>query len=330
MTKIPSILDEGITYKELPFPAVIDNSMLSQFRSCEGKAYYSFLENLSPAGTSVHLHAGGAFAHGIEHARRAYYVEGKPEEQAVGVGVAELLKYYGDYECPPESAKSAERMAGALVFYFDHYGFEADYLRPWSDGKGNGIEFSFSFPLPVPHPQSGDPLLYAGRFDMLAEDKRSGALFVTDEKTTTSLGAQWSNQWELDSQFTGYCAGARMYGKPVAGAIIRGVSILKTKYDTREAIIYRPQWMIDRWFVQVVRDVKRMIEIWKHGEQEVNWKLDKGACGAYGGCAFRMLCASPEPSRWKEINFEPRVWHPLLRDEREEELKNGIIISPAA
>jgi hypothetical protein len=49
-----------------PFPEVIDNSIRSQFVACEGKFYRGFVENLSPVGTSVHLHAGGAFAHGIE------------------------------------------------------------------------------------------------------------------------------------------------------------------------------------------------------------------------------------------------------------------------
>ena len=329
MAAIPSILDDNIqSFRELPFPAVIDNSMLGQMRSCEGKAYYSFIENLSPAGTSVHLHAGGAFAHGVEHVRRAYYERGLSEDQAVAIGVTELLRYYGDYECPPDSPKSAERMAGALVFYFDTYKLDSDYVQPWTDGQSNGIEFSFSFPLPVSHPQSGDPILYSGRFDMLGQHK-NGGLFVVDEKTATSLGAQWSNQWELDSQFTGYCAGAKMYNKPVNGAIIRGVSILKTKYDTREAIIYRPDWQIARWYRQAVRDVKRLIEIWKGGPEEVNWKLDKGACGAYGGCAFRLLCGSPNPETWKAVNFEPRVWHPMLREEREEELKQGLIVTSA-
>lgn len=320
MAAIPSILHPGLTYADMPFPAIIDNSMLSRMKKCEGDAYYSFFENLAPLGTNVHLHAGGAFAHGIEHARRAFYVEGKPAAEAIAIGVTELLAYYGDYECPPESAKSAERMAGALVYYFDTYELGSDYVQPWTDGSGTGIEFSFSFPLPIPHPQSGDPILYSGRFDMLGQDTRSGQLFVVDEKTATSLGQQWVNQWELDSQFTGYCAGAKLYKKPVVGAIIRGVSILKTKYDTKEAIIYRPQWQIDRWYNESVRLVRRMIEVWKYGKDEAHWQLDKSACGAYGGCAFKLLCASPRPDQWKSVNFEPRVWHPMVREEREAEL----------
>ena len=309
------------------FPPVIDNSIRSQFISCEGKFWYSFIENLAPVGTSVHLHAGGAFAHGVEHVRRAFYVEHRTKEEAIAIGVQELLRFYGDFQCPPESAKSAERMAGALVFYFDSYDLESDYVQPWTDGESTGIEFSFTLPLPIPHPETGDPLVYSGRFDMLGAH-RDGPLFVVDEKTASSLGAQWTKQWELDSQFTGYCAGAAAYGKPVAGAIIRGISILKTKYDKAEAIIYRSQWQIDRWYEQLLRDIRRMVELYERGFSDINLKLDKSACGAYGGCTFSILCASNQPERWKRIQFEPRKWHPMLREEREEQLQRGQITLP--
>jgi hypothetical protein len=321
---IPSILDTPRS--ELPFPEVVDNSMVSAFKKCEGAGYYSYIENLSPTGTSVHLHAGGAFAYGIEHARKAFYVEGKPAEEAIGIGIAKLLAFYGDYECPPDSAKSALRMAGALEFYFDTYKLGSDYLVPWTDGANHGIEFSFSLPMSISHPVSGQPILYAGRFDMLGVDQRSGVLFVDDEKTATQLGTSWSNQWGLDSQFTGYCAGAKAYGKPVAGAIIRGVSILKTKYDTKEAVIYRSDWEIHRWWRETHKIVQRMIEIWRNGKDSVHdstieWKLDKSACGAYGGCAYQSLCNSPNPQTWKRANFEARVWHPMIHQEREAEVE---------
>lgn len=315
---IRSILNYA--YEDIPFPAVIDNSMLSEFRKCETAGYYSYLENLSPVGVSVHLHAGGAFAHGIEHARRAFYEQGRPAEEAIAAGCTELLAYYGDYECPPESPKSAYRMAGALEFYFSVYRLGSDYLVPWTDGQGSGIEFSFSLPMSIRHPVSGEPILYVGRFDMLGRNQRDDNRYIVDEKTATSLGAQWTKQWELDSQFTGYFAGAAMYNKPVAGGVIRGVSILKTKYDTQEAIIHRPQWQIERWWREVHRSVARMVEIWQNGQGEARIQLDKSACGAYGGCKFTSLCSVPNPTQWKKINFEPRVWHPQLREEREAEL----------
>lgn len=301
------------------FPTCIDNSIRSNFVACEAKFHHGFIRNISPAGTSVHLHAGGAFAHGIEAVRRAFYVDGDSEDGAIGKGIEELLLFYGDYECPPESAKSAERMAGALEFYFSRYPLSSDYLQPWTDGTSTGIEFSFAIPLPILHPVTGEPILYTGRFDMLAEEQKSGSLFIVDEKTATQLGASWSKQWDLDAQFTGYHFGAKAFGKPVAGAVIRGVSILKTKYDSVECHISRSNFAIERWYKQLLRDVQRMIEIWR--SNEFSYQLDKGSCGAYGGCSYAILCNSQEPERWIPVNFEPRVWHPMLREEREEEIR---------
>lgn len=301
------------------FPQVISNSIRSNFVACEAKFHYGFVRNISPAGTSVHLHAGGAFAHGVEATRRSFYERGTSADEAIGKGVEELLLFYGDYECPPESAKSAERMAGALEFYFSRYPLDTDYLQPWSDGHSTGIEFSFAIPLPILHPETGEPILYSGRFDMLATEQRSGSLFIVDEKTATQLGPSWSKQWELDAQFTSYCWGAREFGKPVAGAVIRGVSILKTKYDSVECHIQRSNFAIDRWYAQLLRDVQRMVEIWRSGQ--FDYQLDKGSCGGYGGCSYLPLCSSPDPERWIPIQFEPRVWHPMLREEREEEIR---------
>lgn len=315
---IPSILDTP--REQLPFPSIVDNSILSAFKKCEMYGEYKYISNLTPTGTSVHLHAGGAFAHGIEAARRCFYEKGRPAEEAIALGITELLAYYGDYECPPESPKSALRMAGALEYYFSVYRLGTDHIVPWTDGKSTGIEFSFSIPLSISHPETGEPIVYVGRFDMLGKDERAGTLWVVDEKTASSLGGSWAKQWELDSQFTGYCAAARIYKKPVVGAMIRGVSILKTKYDTVEVPTYRPQWMIERWWKEVHRTVERMIQIWAN-PGEARLALDKGTCGSYGGCDMNPLCAVPDPANWMKVNFEPRTWHPRLREEREEELR---------
>jgi len=300
----------------LSFPQTIDNTIRSTFAHCQQKFVYSHLHKLSPQGTNVHLHAGGAFAHGMEATRRAYFEQNLSPDDAVAVGVGALIKFYGDYEAPEGSAKSLERMAGALEYYFSIHRLDNDFLTPYTSSSGErGIEFSFSIPLPIPHPETGEPLLYCGRFDMLATHK-NGSLFVVDEKTSTSLGAQWSRNWNLDSQFTGYLWGAQQYGLPVSGAIIRGISILKTKYDTAEAIIYRPQWQIERWYTQLLREVEYMLRIYADTKLAFA-NLDKHGCNAYGGCAYERLCSSPNPEAWASQYYETNTWDPLRREHGE-------------
>lgn len=296
---------------DLMFPHTIDSTILSTWRACSQKGFRQYLEHWKPIAQSVHLVAGGAFASGIEAARNAFYVQGASADDAEAAGLSALIKHYGDFECPADSAKSLERMCGALEFYFYNYPLGADGAVPITLASGRrGIEFSFAEPLGINHPVTGDPILYTGRSDMIAE--RAGGIYVYDEKTTSSLGASWGRQWEMRSQFTGYEWAARRQGIKTAGSIVRGISILKTKYDTLEVPTYRTEYELDRWEDQLHRDIEKMIQCWREGYWDYN--LD-GACNDYGGCPFTRICKSSDPENMLPVYFEQRVWDPLARKE---------------
>lgn len=293
------------------FPHAVDSTLIGSFRSCPQKFLRTYIEHWKPRSESVHLIAGGAFASGIESARRAFFEQGQDAETSIAVGMQSLIEHYGDFECPPDSAKSLDRVLGAFSFYFDAYPLGADGALPYEFSNGRrGIEFSFANPLPINHPVTGNPMLYTGRADMIAHF--AGGIYCFDEKTTSSLGASWSRQWEMRSQFTGYQWAAGEYGVPVQGTIVRGVSILKTKFGTQQVITYRSPAEVDRWLEQVVRDVQRMIKCWEEGYWDYN--LDH-SCGEYGGCSLLSVCKHSSPELWLDTYFEKKVWDPLERKE---------------
>lgn len=294
-----------------PFPQTLDSTFMAAFKSCPQKANLEFVQHWKLRDQSVHLHAGAAYASGMEAARTAYYIDGLNAEDSVATGLQALLTAYGNFECPPDSAKSAERMAGALEFYFSRYRLGEDKATPMTlPGGKRGIEFSFLEPLDILHPETGDPILYSGRMDMMCDFE--GMKLGEDDKTASQLGASWPRQWDLRSQFTGYVWGARRAGIILNGFLVRGVSILKTKYDTLEAITYRPDWQIDRWEQQLHRDIKRLIAAWEEGYYDYN--LDH-ACAEYGGCPFRSVCQMRDPSNLLSQQFERRRWDPVARTE---------------
>lgn len=296
------------------FPNTVDSTILGTFRSCPQKFLRQYVQHYKPRAQSVHLVAGGAFASGIEAARRAFYVDGSSSADAEGAGLAALIRHYGEFECPADSAKSLERMCGALEFYFERYPLGADGAEPITlPGGARGIEFSFAEPIGINHPVTGDPILYTGRSDMIAT--RAGGVYIYDEKTTSSLGASWGKQWEMRSQFTGYGWAAKKQGIKTAGMIVRGVSILKTKYDTLEVPTYRSDYETDRWYMQTLRDIRRMIQMWEEGYWDYNLE---GACNDYGGCTFTKVCKSSDPEAALPIYFEKKVWDPLARRELSE------------
>jgi len=284
--------------------------MIADFRSCKQKFALSHLQHWRLKSPNVHLHAGAAFARGLEVTKELFYGQGMDPDRALEAGMGALLAAYGNFECPEDSAKSAARMAGALEYYFSIWPLGQDHAQPAIIGGAPAIEFSFAQPLPINHPVTGDPLIYAGRADMIADT--FGGRWICDDKTTSQLGASWPKQWDLRSQFTAYCWAAREAGLRVDGVLVRGVSILKTKYDHAEYPTYRPEWQLERWFEQTQRDIQAAIRCWEEGYWD--WALDH-ACNEYSGCPMRTICLLQDANDFIEVNYERRKWDPLTRVE---------------
>ena len=282
----------------MPFPRVIDNSMRSAFVACPHDFFLRYIEGWKRPGTSAHLNFGAAFAAGLEATRIAFYERGESSPSAVAAGQSAAQNIW-DASANSHDTKTLERCLGAISAYFRQYPPERDHLRPLRLTDGTyGIEFSGALPLPVSHPDTGEPLLYSGRFDMLAQ--MHGQIYVEDDKTTSMLGASWSRQWRLRAQFTGYCWLAQEYGYSPQGVVVRGISILKNGYGHAEVIEQRPQHMIREWHAQLLRDITRMRACYDSGDWDKS--LD-AACTAYGGCTFQDVCLSHQPRKWLEATF---------------------------
>lgn len=309
------------TLPERQFPSFIDSTMLASATACETRAYWSWIRNLHPKGQSVHLVAGGAYAKGLEIFRRLYYT-GTPFEEAQEEGFLALTREYGDFDpASPSEYKTWDRTAAAYLSYLKEYPPEEDFLRPhFANGKPC-VEFSFAIPLPgTAHPVTGDPILYAGRCDMIGEAR--GQLYVLDDKTTKSFSSNWADQWKLRGQFTGYCWAARVHGYPVVGAMIRGTAIQKTQIKHLPAITTRDDHKIERWLQHAVRVTNRMTVRYKQylenqDKRAFDMSLDD-ACNSYGGCAYSILCESRDPEPFVDTYYSHRQWNPLARENSEE------------
>lgn len=290
----------------MTFPRVIDNSMRETFRACPTRFFRSYIQQLTLPSISVHLHAGAAYAKGLEIMRQAYYENGLPVDDAIAEGLKALTIAYGDFQCPDDSPKTAERMMGALVYYADTFPLATDYIKPFIAGDKAALEFTFAIELPIDHPDTGEPILYAGRFDMLA--LYNDMLVVYDDKTASQLGGGWAKKWRINSQFSGYTWAAKQYGFDVQAVVVRGVSILKTGYNHAEVITYRPDWMLDRWYKQLLDEITQMIAMYKSSSFPLAMA---DACSSYGGCMFVDICDKQYPETWIETEFIHRPYDPL-------------------
>lgn len=292
-----------------PFPAVIDNSMMSDFRLCGQKANLGYFQHWKKVTGNVHLVAGAAYACGLEEARTCFFQKGMSEPDSIAYGLLALVESYGDYTGGEDTSKSFANLCAGFEYYFSRYPLTQERFIPITTRSGSlGVEFSFAEPLDILHPETGEPLLYSGRFDVLGTFNNS--LFGLDDKTCSQLGATWVNQWNMHSQFTGYAWGARRAGYDLKGFLIRGLCFLKNGFSTAEALTYRPEMQVDRWYAQLLWDIQRMIDMWKSDRWSFSYD---SACNMYSGCQFREVCLARNPLDFLTVQFEQVQWDPVTR-----------------
>ena len=321
----------------LSLPTYIDSTMMSTFRQCPRKFFTEFCLNLRPARLSIDLHAGGCFASAIENLYRHYYTEKCGFDTALARTHGEFMDQWGDFQTnKPESPKTRENVWRAVEKYFQNWRPETDPVQPFDKSAGGAFEFTFAIPLtpataviddPVDanttyrnfdpawhgpddfplHP-NGEPFQYAGRFDLLGVWQ--GRPIIRDEKTTTSIGVKWADQWRLRSQFMGYVWACQQSGIQLDTVCIRGVGILKNDIKLAEAFKTFGPSRVTKWHEQLRRDMWRLRRMWDEQYFDYNFA---DACSSYGGCPFLDLCESDHPERWYS-QYEKRNWNPIQKN----------------
>lgn len=329
---MPQDLHDSANVRALSLPAYIDSSTLSTWRSCRRKFFWSTVNSLYPTGKSIHLVAGGAFAAGMEAARRLVFTRAgdyRPKtDDILQAAYLAFIREWGDYLPPENTTKSFENTFGALEAYLAHHPPQTDCIQPLKRPDGSPtVEFTFSIPIEdaPPHPETGDPFLFVGRFDLLGA--YNDLPCVVDEKTTTAIGFTWDSQWDLRGQFMGYIWACQQLGYPVNTAVVRGIGILKRDYKFATSIKQFPQYLIERWYQQLIWDITHITTAYRDARDGVvsgDYAFPfnfADACSSYGGCAFVPLCCAKDPQAFFG-NYVKHRWNPLAK-QPVEELENA-------
>jgi hypothetical protein len=311
-----------------PFlPHYVDSTMMSTWRSCKRKHFHTTILGLQPPGRNIHLVAGGAFAAGIEHARKAAFAGAEHIDDQLHAAYPAFRREWGpDTPFFEGEGKSYTNTFASLEEYLRTYPILSDEIQPLRNSDGTPtVEFTFAIPLdpaagwPV-HPDGG-PFSYVGRFDMLGNwwNGTDSLPCILDEKTTSGLGPFWLQQWAMRGQFMGYCWALQQLGYPVRHCFVRGVALLKTKTTFLTAPVSYSQFLLSRWEQQLRHDLAEMAAAFTVArEQDFNAEALAAlygysfadACSSYGGCAYTSICGASVPERWYSA-FEYRRWDPL-------------------
>lgn len=326
----------SIDYSSIRFPTSIDSTMLSAYDSCPTKFFNEFILKRVPIGRSIHLHAGGCAASAFERIRIEFYSNHRPLEECKLLAFKDYVLQWGDFDAPEKEYKDFVNVWAAVEAYFDEYPPDTDYFQPYMKDDGTpAVEFRFAIPTHIMHPDTGEPILFSGRLDMLSSNA-PGVCYAMDEKTTKSLGASWQYQWDMRGQFHGYTYAAQRMGFPCVGAVVRGIAIQQTQINFQEKVILFTDYQINRWWIEANVKIHKMTEDYKHArvfmDKIINsdadsdlienakyrmfnsWGMSYGeACGSYGGCIYKDACQRENP--WSLLEqYETRAWDPLAKD----------------
>lgn len=315
-----------------PLPTIIDSTMLVSFRACAAQFHRSHILKRSPQYTSVPLMAGGTFASGIEAYRRAWYADGYSKSACLEIAILAMIVAWGDTDPFPEGkheSRSLDRVIHALISYFNEYPIDKDLFQPHvrADDGHPTIEFGFTVPLdpsegfPL-NPSTGEPFMWAGRSDGLGKFRNLPVF--SDEKTTESLGASWSNKWLLRNQFLSYAWCYREMGLPYRSVLVRGVGILKTKISHAEVIIPYPDHLLNRWKDVATYTLHQMVQMWEQNY----WPEEFGdACTSWGSCPFTDVCLAADENQdnYLRDGYIHRQWDPASSHNRRTALEEAYL-----
>ena len=337
-------MDKQELLARFPFPRVIDNTMYEEWKTCPHKFFRGTVQGLrlsemgEPGTTptqhkSIHLHFGACIAKGLEVTRKEYF-EGAGHNEAVACGGAGKVMAAWDAEgaipAPRTRTEEAKTLDNCLLAH-------AGYFREWDlddpmqqimvvDGKPL-VELSGARPIPgSKHPLTGEPILYAGRFDCTVLDRLGQPIGLDDKTTGGSVETDsWQQQWTLRGQFTGYTWLANGWGYPMEQFLIHGIQVLKTKMHYAECLEVRPWWQVERWLAQLQADLRTMTDQYAifvgNAPQPYNPTALEGphpfgqrfgdACHHFNTqCQYARLCQEPNPDDFLDHYVVSR-WDPL-------------------
>ena len=291
------------------FPAVIDSTMVNDFRRCPTRWAERYINLLELPGESVDLKFGGCFARGLEVARKNYYMQGRSDAESVSLGLQAAARDWGYFDEPQGHAKCFDTLMLAIDGYFKQWPLGFAPIPYLSGNTGDSVEYSFAIPLlGTKHPDTGAEIIYGGRFDMLGKD--GDLIYPVDEKTTGRSFFNWASGWNLWGQFIGYQWACQLRGLPVRQLLVRGIYVSKTEFKYIQHFVSSTQVVIDRWLEDLVLTVEQMIAMY---QRQYFPRVYGTACKMYKPCEYLDLCEATRREDWLSMYKEAQQWNPLLR-----------------
>ncbi len=287
-----------------------DSTSLSTFVTCPRKYLYSILQGWTQEQRSVHLEFGGLYASALEHYHK-HRAAGMSYDDAVREVVREVMvaTWDADSGAPIDwlhNTKTRDTLIRSIVWYLEQFKDDPMTTVILSDGRP-AVEYSFSFAL-------DETYTYCGHIDRLVLYGEDKDVYVQDQKTSGStITPRYFDGYSPDIQMTGYTlAGQIIFGLPVKGVVIDAAQIAVGFTKFERGFVARSTAMLEEFREEALHYIAEA----KRCHDEGYYPMRRTACGNYGGCEFRKVCALAPSLRpmMLEGSFKRRErWDPLQK-----------------
>lgn len=329
-TKLKSFDSDGLQF-------AWDATSVSSFEKCPRYYQLSHIQGWQPANKSEHLIFGGVYAAALERFHKLC-AEGSDREDALHEVVRQALIETWEHEREPDyddcqdegcphfgtphghkgaripgtgepwnslhNTKTRGTLIRTIVWYIDHFADDPVKVLTLDNGQA-ACELSFSL-------EFSNDILWCGHLDSAVE--YMNGQYVMDQKTTGStISGYYFEQYNPDVQMGGYSwAGQQILGSPVKGVIIDAAQIAVGSSRFQRGFVHYSRQLLDEWYTMTALT----IEDARRATAENNFRMNRSACGNYGGCAFRKVCSRIPEHRERVLRADfvqrPR-WDPLER-----------------
>ena len=317
-------------------PICYDNTMLSQFASCQRK-FKLFWMGLEPVERAVYFTFGQIWQEALEK----WYVSKGDTAYRLGEAIELAERRWADEGSPTVGRHTIENLRFMLTMYAIEYDKEPFEVIMRQTESGPKMELGFEFPLP------GTPWMLGGAIDGYIHWGAYGKLVLENKTSGIALSDGYMAGWRHSSQVSQYYWGlCQLLPEAPFGVLMncafKGVSdkaklAFKKDLVIPEGVFARDLEKRSPWRMkEFERDCRLAIEDIQKAFDRDHWPKTKDHVQCIGGigkspCTFRRLCLMEEEP-WKmevaqllgpDLKFREKAWKPWERGGKRDESKDS-------
>lgn len=297
----------------------VNSSSIAVIQECLRKAKHSLVERWRPEsespatlfGSSIHsaleVYYGGQVAERklpkletLEMMAYGHAADGEETDLILRAVRAFLAKGQLLSSLPEGDKRSLHNGVWLLHEYFKKF-LDDPYIAH-SDEKGMFVERQFSLPF---YSDAKIEIELFGTIDFVFRHVITGDLLPGDHKTTSSLSFGESSYFDRERpnhQYTLYSMAAnRLFGIKSEDFMVNVFEVKQKPKTARGSGPSFPRQITKRTeedFVEVEEVILESVERFLYAVDHDRWPMGNvDACGKYGGCSYRQVCASPKVIR---------------------------------